>query len=84
MYLVKKDGDCYTVRDDAGTIVVSVSDRNIALDVAHALEFARQDRLSNMNPTGMCWPVIVDSPIDDRPRSIKSDSQRSESADDQS
>lgn len=75
MYLVKKDGMVYTVRDDNNTVVVSVCCKNIALDIAHILSFARHDRLDNRNPTGMTWPVIVDSPIDDRPRSIEPDSQ---------
>ncbi len=69
MYLVKKDGNGYTIRDNSGATVCSVSDKNIALDIAHILEFSRQDRLNKQNSTGLTWPTIVDSPINDRRRS---------------
>lgn len=69
MYLVQKVGESYTVRSESGSDIFTVNDKNIALDIAHILEFARRDRISRQNITGLSWPVIVDSPIYDRRRS---------------
>ena len=69
MYLVQKVGESYTVRSEGGSDIFTVNDKNIALDIAHILEFARRDRISRQNITGLSWPVIVDSPIYDRRRS---------------
>ena len=69
MYLVQKVGESYTVRSENGSDIFTVNDKNIALDIAHILEFARRDRISRQNITGLTWPTIVDSPINDRRRS---------------
>lgn len=66
MYLVQKNGNDYTIKSETGVDVFKVTDKNIALDLAHILEFARRDRVSRQNITGLSWPVIVDSPIYDR------------------